>query len=116
MNSPDEPDPIKMLSDALRAANLAPTFDRRRSTALPCWRCDTTSVPRDLVEVGRYTCSVGGNMHAGDAIERPLCGACIGDVATAARRTPSTGGGTRATRPAPSGTGRCRAAGRGSRR
>lgn len=87
MNSPDEPDPIKMLSDALRAAGLAPTFDRRRSTALPCWRCDTTSVPRELVEVGRYTCSVGGNMHAGDAIERPLCAACIGDVATAARRT-----------------------------
>lgn len=74
-------DPIGYLSDCLRDAGIVPTWDRRRNITHPCWRCDTTSEPRDLVEIGRYTRFVGGNLKPGDAIMRPLCAACVAATA-----------------------------------
>ena len=69
----------------VRYSNM--TMDRRRSIALPCWRCETADVPRTLVEIGRYTRAVGGGNLPGDKIERPMCPACvaaIGELAIAA--------------------------------
>lgn len=74
-------DAIKMLCNAIRDSGARMTMDRRRSTALPCWRCETTDVPRDLIEIGRYTRAVGGNNLPGDRIDRPMCPACVAAIA-----------------------------------
>lgn len=68
--------PIAALSRILQASGLRATMDRRRSTALPCWRCETTETPRRLVAIGTYTRPVGGNILPGDEIDRPLCAPC----------------------------------------
>ena len=76
-------DAIKMLCNAIRDSGAGMTMDRRRSTALPCWRCETTDVPRDLIEIGRYTRAVGGNNLPGDRIDRPMCPTCVAAIAEA---------------------------------
>ncbi len=70
-------DIVAELGEALRQANARPTFDRRRSIALPCWLCETTAVPRDLVVIGTYTRPMGGQIQPGDSIRRPLCAECV---------------------------------------
>lgn len=69
-------DPIRQLGELLASVGARVTMDPRRNVTHPCWRCETTSEPRALVEIGRYTRPVGGGNLPGDAIERPLCAAC----------------------------------------
>lgn len=72
----DAGEPFKALDAALRESGARVTFDRHRSTALPCHVCGSTTVLRDLVQIGVYTRTMGGNIRPGDPIERPLCASC----------------------------------------
>lgn len=69
-------DPIAELTKILREVNARPTFDADRSTAKPCIICRTTTEPRDLVTIGKYTRMMAGNLLPGDNIDRPMCAAC----------------------------------------
>lgn len=73
-------DPIAELSALLKEAGAHVTFDRHRSIALPCYRCNTTDRPRDLVTIGHYSRPFGGNLQPGDRIVRPLCKHCEVDT------------------------------------
>lgn len=74
-------DQIAELSALLKEANAHVTFDRHRSITLPCYRCNTTTEPRDLVTIGHYALPFGGNLQPGDRIVRPLCKRCVRDTA-----------------------------------
>lgn len=81
----DDESPADQLMAILQRVGARVTMDMRRSTALPCWRCDRNDVPRILLEVGRYT---RGGM-SGHAIERPLCSACAAAMGPVAPPPPA---------------------------
>jgi hypothetical protein len=70
-------DPVAELTAVLRDAGVRPTLDRERNVTHPCTICLTLAHPRQLIEIGRYTRKMGGNINPGDAIERPMCASCV---------------------------------------
>ena len=67
---------VERLRKIVAETGMTVTLDLDRDINKPCFNCGVTSVPRSLVEVGRWSRPVGQRGDAGHAILRPLCSTC----------------------------------------
>lgn len=82
MSEADDNDFIKELGEILEACGARVTFDKERSTALPCISCGTKASQRFLRVVGHWIRDQG-NTLIGDPVARPLCASCAHEIGLA---------------------------------